>query len=156
MGALDKLNNRIQQEEHKEGTSEKKDVIKQQEVHTAALAKTESKKKDAQTAAAKKEEPKLQSKTSKKAAVSPKSEKNKIGEASKNKETATAAGATAKSDPLVTEKKKMGRKPTRGIRDVDYKMLNIAVPMDVYDGLIASYGGNLTYHINSILREAIK
>ena len=57
------------------------------------------------------------------------------------------------------EKKKHagGRRKTRGEEGIDYKMVNIAIPMEIYEKLLDGSeqyaAGNLTFYINSILRE---
>lgn len=48
-----------------------------------------------------------------------------------------------------------GRKNTRGQNGKDYKMMNIAIPMEVYAKLQAASNGNMTYYINSILRNSV-
>lgn len=48
-----------------------------------------------------------------------------------------------------------GRKNTRGQNGKDYKMMNIAIPMEVYEKLQAASNGNMTYYINSILKSSV-
>ena len=45
-----------------------------------------------------------------------------------------------------------GRPNTRG----KYKMVNIAIPEDVYDRLKEVCNGNMTYYLNDIIRKNIK
>lgn len=64
----------------------------------------------------------------------------------------------ASNVPDKPEKKKKhpgGRKSTRGKKDIDYKMMNIAIPMDVYEKLQAASNGNMTYFINQILKNSV-
>lgn len=49
-----------------------------------------------------------------------------------------------------------GRKPTRGQNGKDYKMMNIAIPMEIYEKLQAASNGNMTYYINSILKSSVE
>lgn len=49
-----------------------------------------------------------------------------------------------------------GRTNTRGIKNKDYKMINISLPIDVYEKLKAeSPGGNMTRYITDILSKNI-
>lgn len=58
------------------------------------------------------------------------------------------------------EKKTSGRPNTRGEKGVDFQLINIAVPNDVYNQLRElSYeyaAGNMTFYINKILKDAIE
>ena len=54
------------------------------------------------------------------------------------------------------EAKKMGRPSVRGEKNKDYKMVNLAVPISMYDELKALGGGNVTYFINTLLKEALE
>ena len=64
-----------------------------------------------------------------------------------------------KKEKKPAEKKKHagGRKRTRGEEGIDYKMVNIAIPMEIYEKLLSGSeqyaAGNLTFYINSILKE---
>ncbi len=52
-----------------------------------------------------------------------------------------------------TEKKHAGGRPnTRG----EFKVLNIAVPMETYEKLKEVSNGNMTYYINNLLRENLR
>lgn len=55
-----------------------------------------------------------------------------------------------------TEKHAGGRKNTRGTNGKDYKMMNIAVPMDVYEKLKEASNGNMTFYINSVLKSSVQ
>ncbi len=48
-----------------------------------------------------------------------------------------------------------GRTNTRGKMGEDFKMINIAVPIEVYDMLKEASHGNMTYYVNSLLRESV-
>ena len=48
-----------------------------------------------------------------------------------------------------------GRKNIRGVNGKDYKMLNVAVPSDVYEKLKAASNGNMTFFVNAVLRESV-
>lgn len=54
------------------------------------------------------------------------------------------------------ESKKMGRPIVRGEKNKDYRMVNLAVPISMYDELKALGGGNVTYFINTLLKEALE
>lgn len=60
------------------------------------------------------------------------------------------------SEVKVAEKHPGGRTNTRGTAGKDYKMMNIAVPIDVYEKLKEASNGNMTYYINSLLKESVK
>lgn len=53
------------------------------------------------------------------------------------------------------EKHAGGRKNIRGENGKDFKMVNIAVPIDVYDRIKEASRGNMTYYINDILRKSV-
>ena len=52
--------------------------------------------------------------------------------------------------------KKMGRPVIRGEKNKDYRMVNLAVPISMYEELKALGGGNVTYFINMLLKEALE
>ncbi len=59
------------------------------------------------------------------------------------------------SETKVTNKHAGGRTNTRGTAGKDYKMMNIAVPMDVYEKLKEASNGNMTFYINSLLKNSV-
>lgn len=80
------------------------------------------------------------------------------------KKTTTKTTSSVKAKPVSKKvetvkeekvKKAVGRKNTRGKEGEDYKMMNIAVPMDVYEKLREASNGNMTYYINAILKESV-
>ena len=56
----------------------------------------------------------------------------------------------------VSSKHPGGRTNTRGTAGKDYKMMNIAVPIDVYEKLKVASNGNMTYYINSLLKNSVE
>ena len=54
-----------------------------------------------------------------------------------------------------SEKHPGGRKNTRGERGEDYKMMNIAVPIEVYEKLKEASNGNMTFYVNAVLRNSV-
>ncbi len=131
MGALDKLSKRM--EDDAKGS-------KKAPVKTAAPVKPAPKKSTVAAKSAK--------------AVSKPAPKPVI------KEPVKAAPAEEKipsAAPAETaEAKKMGRPSVRGEKNKDYKMVNLAVPISMYDELKALGGGNVTYFINTLLKEALE
>ncbi len=59
------------------------------------------------------------------------------------------------TEKKVTEKHPGGRTNTRGTAGKDYKMMNIAVPIDVYEKLKEASNGNMTFYINSLLKNSV-
>jgi hypothetical protein len=59
------------------------------------------------------------------------------------------------NDTKVANKHPGGRTNTRGIAGKDYKMMNIAVPIDVYEKLKEASNGNMTFYINSLLKNSV-
>ena len=60
-----------------------------------------------------------------------------------------------KDNEQAAEVKKLGRPVVRGEKNKDYRMVNLAVPIDMYDELKSHAGGNVTFFINQLLREAL-
>ncbi len=97
--------------------------------------------------------------------IAPKKQPEKaVKPIAEEKKTTTKATSSVKTKPVrkkvetVKEekvKKTVGRKNTRGKEGEDYKMMNIAVPMDVYEKLREASNGNMTYYINAILKESV-
>ena len=63
--------------------------------------------------------------------------------------------SSEKNNEQGTEAKKLGRPVVRGEKNKDYRMVNLAVPIDMYDELKSHAGGNVTFFINQLLREAL-
>lgn len=53
------------------------------------------------------------------------------------------------------EKHPGGRTNTRGKNGKDYRMVNIAMPLELYNRLKAASDGNMTHYINSVLKREI-
>lgn len=51
--------------------------------------------------------------------------------------------------------RKMGRPVIRGEKNKDFKMINLALPITTYDEIKSLSGGNVTYMINLLLKEAL-
>ena len=108
---------------------------------------------------------KEEDKTEKK--VAPKKQPEKAVKQTTEKKTKTTTTKTTSSEKMKPASKKVeavkedktkravGRKNTRGKEGEDYKMMNIAVPMDVYEKLREACNGNMTYYINAILKESV-
>lgn len=64
--------------------------------------------------------------------------------------------AAASKSQKTNKKHAGGRKNMRGKKGSDYRMVNIAVPMDLYEKLQEASCGNMTYYINSVLRKSIE
>ncbi len=60
------------------------------------------------------------------------------------------------TEKKVTKKHSGGRTNTRGTAGKDYKMMNIAVPIDIYEKLKEASNGNMTFYINSLLKNSVK
>lgn len=88
----------------------------------------------------------------------PKSEVKKEVPEADLKASGSFAEKPKKPEAVKEPKKKKhpgGRKPTRGQNGKDYKMMNIAIPMEIYEKLQAASNGNMTYYINSILKSSV-
>ena len=135
MGALDKLSKRMEDDSRSKKTTPAK---------SSAPAKTAAKAPAKKSpAAVKQEKP-----------VSKPDPKPVVKEPVK---TVDPAPVVTKEVPSETvEAKKMGRPSVRGEKNKDYKMVNLAVPISMYDELKALGGGNVTYFINTLLKEALE
>jgi len=79
-----------------------------------------------------------------------------------NKRTESEKKSTTKVPKNVKEKKEEkhagGRPNKRGEKGRDFQMINVAVPVEIYEKLKAASeektAGNMTYYINSILKES--
>ncbi len=146
MGALDKLNQKantetinlshIRKEEEKRTVSPRKANVKNSsaEKNSSAASKATPIKKEAE-----------------------KTEPKKV--ASTQKKTSTTKDKEKKIEPKPARqngKHPGGRTNTRGEAGKDYKMINIAVPTEVYNKIKEKSGGNMTYFINSLFRNAIE
>ena len=67
-----------------------------------------------------------------------------------------APDITSEAPAEAVEAKKMGRPVVRGEKNKDYRMVNLAVPISMYEELKALGGGNVTYFINTLLKEALE
>ncbi len=135
MGALDKLSKRMEDDSR----GGKKEPVKR-----TAPAKPAQKTAAKKTAAATKQE-----KPVSKPAPKP-VEKEPV-------KTVDPESVISKDAPAETaEEKKMGRPVVRGEKNKDYRMVNLAIPIPVYDELKALGGGNVTYFINLLLKEALE
>lgn len=108
---------------------------------------------------------KEEDKTEKKVAPKKQPEKAVKATAEKKKTTTKKTTSSVKAKPVSKKaetvkeekvKKAVGRKNTRGKEGEDYKMMNIAVPMDVYEKLREASNGNMTFYINSVLRNSVE
>ncbi len=148
-GALDKLTAKANQ---KAGIPANEQIKTEEKTKTKNTTETKVSRTKTKTADAGKEK-----------AVAPVSKKNKTEVKAKTKETTgNKTGRTKSSDAdkkkiekiSSTKKHPGGRKNTRGKLDEDYKMVNIAMPMDVYEKIKEASNGNMTYYINSVLRDS--
>ncbi len=107
---------------------------------------------------------KEEDKTVKKVATKKQLEKA-VKPTAEKKKTTTKTTSSVKAKPVSKKvetvkeekvKKAVGRKNTRGKEGEDYKMMNIAVPMDVYEKLREASNGNMTFYINSVLRNSVE
>ena len=89
-----------------------------------------------------------------------KKEEEKKKEVEKKK-TKKVINSSAKPTPAPTKKKNSGkhaggRTNIRGESGKDYKMVNVAVPVDVYEKVKAASNGNMTYYINAVLKKSVE
>jgi hypothetical protein len=57
--------------------------------------------------------------------------------------------------PKTKKKHPGGRTNVRGKKGEDYRMVNIAMPTDLYDRIREESHGNMTFFINQILRKSL-
>ena len=69
----------------------------------------------------------------------------------------TKATTTKKTTPNKSNTKHPGgRTNTRGKSGKDYKMVNVAVPVEIYEKVKAASNGNMTYYINAVLKKSVE
>ena len=76
----------------------------------------------------------------------------------RNKKTVTdTKNRTVKPTPAkqTPGKHPGGRNNTRGEAGKDYKMINIEIPIDVYEKLRDKSGGNMTYFLNDLIKKNV-
>lgn len=102
---------------------------------------------------------KLNAKAIKKVSVKEKDIPAKVDEIKKVRKEADFSDATLISENVKSPKTKKkhpgGRTNVRGKKGEDYRMVNIAMPTDLYDRIREESHGNMTFFVNQILRKSL-
>lgn len=77
-------------------------------------------------------------------------------EVKETKKIASAKKGNASEKTVKKEKHPGGRTNTRGVPQKDYKMINVAVPIDIYNKLKEASNGNMTFYINNLLKNSVE
>lgn len=101
---------------------------------------------------------KLNAKAIKKVSIKEKDIPAKVDEIKKIYKEADFSDVTLISENVKSPKAKKkhpgGRTNVRGKKGEDYRMVNIAMPSDLYDRIREESHGNMTFFINQILRKS--